>query len=100
MKTIKEGDILYSTFGYDAQIVCFWKVLKRSAKQATLARLNNITTGDCFDGSTVADLNSPTKEIIRKKVGTWASRNCESVNTGYGVTLHWDGEPLKTYNHH
>ena len=101
MKTIQVGDILYSTFGYNARLATFWKVLKHTEKSVTMARLiDNSHTGDWSDGTTAPLKNSRHGEVIRKKVKIWYDYSKEFVEDGFGCAKHWDGEPIKTYNHH
>lgn len=101
MKTIKEGDILVSTFGYDARITTFTKVLKRTAKSVTIARLLNLeSTGDWMDGTSAPSAKSELGPTSCRKISMWYDNSCECINDGYGVASLWDGNPVRTYNHH
>lgn len=101
-KKIEVGDILVSTFGYDARLACFWKVLKRTAKSVTIARLlDHDRTGDWCDGTDAPAKNSRLGETMSKRVKPSWQEGEETFNTGgYGYAYQWDGKPVRTYNHH
>jgi hypothetical protein len=97
-RKIQVGDILVSVFGYDARIPCFWKVLKRTEKMATIARMIDVhRNGNWVDGTVAPNEDSRLSEPVAVKV-----RDCdgECVNTRYGIGRHWDGKPELSYNHH
>ena len=97
---MKIGDILVNTFGYDARIATFWKVVGKTAKSVKIARmLDTYSTGDWSDGTTAAKTDSRLGNVTtRRLTNSYDNRPC--VKTEYGFAYVWDGKPLRTYNHH
>ena len=97
---MKTGDILVSTFGYEARIATFWKVVGKTAKSVKIARmLDGVATGDWSDGTSSANPNSRLGKTVTKRVmSSYDGSDC--VKTEYGYAYAWDGKPVKTYNHH
>ena len=94
----KVGDILVSTWGYEARLATFWKVLKVTAKTVKIAKITaNIKTGDWWAGADVPDLNSPLGRTENPRIRP----NSDYLKTkDYGLAYLWDGKPVSTYNHH
>jgi len=95
---MKEGTILVSTWGYDARLATFWKVLKVTAKSVKIAKINrNLNAGDWFAGSAMPDLASGLGEVEMPRIRP----NYDGLKTKhYGFAYLWDGKPVSTYNHH
>ena len=100
MKKIEVNDILFSTFGYEACLARFWKVVGRTAKSLKIAEiLDNKQTGTWHDGTSTPIINSRLGPVMTRRINTAGS--CESVETnGRGTAYPWDGQPINTYNHH
>lgn len=97
---IKVGDILISTFGYDARIACFWKVVARTQKSLKIARLlDHDKTGGWDAGTDKPAKDSRLGEVKTKRLIVKYD-DTEMVNTGYGFASIWNGEAVNTYNHH
>jgi hypothetical protein len=101
MKRIKVGDVLVSTFGYEACIPCFWKVLARTSKSLRIARLLDVkNTGNWDDGTAMPLPNSRVSDVSMLK-RIHETVRCEYVDTGgRGAAYPWSGEPVTSYNHH
>lgn len=97
---IKIGDILVSTYGYDARLAAFWKVVARTAKTVKICRLRDIIhTGTWADGAAAPMPNSKMGVMLTKKIQI-EHTGYEYVRTDRGEASLWDGKPVNTYNHH
>ena len=122
-KIIKEGDILVMQWGYEANNVNFFKVLKRTKTQVVIAELESImtqpypcgcgthkyvTAGDSWkswslwanrDGGFIEhNYDGPT--AFRRKVKTNSYQNEIVWVTDYAYAYLWDGDEVEDYNHH
>jgi hypothetical protein len=123
IRTIKEGDILVAQWGYEANNVNYFKVLKRTAKFVEVAELNaEYVPGDTgiYDGRYVqpgttwknyslwADRESwnfserqdgePIK--FRRMVKQYRDGGEYALLTDYADMHLWNGKPQVDYNHH
>lgn len=123
-RTIKEGDILVAQWGYDANNVNYFKVLKRTRRFVEVAELNTeYVPGDTgvYDGRFVkpgttwknyslwADRESSTFSQrqdgepikFRRMVKTHNLAGDEfALLCEYTNMYLWDGKPKVDYNHH
>lgn len=86
------GDILAGTFGYSMTIPIFYKIIKRTAKQFTVARIPGKIVSGHRNGQweEIADEKAtPSKETKTARIN---KRGNVIVDTVY-VRL-WDGSPL------
>lgn len=99
--SIKAGDILVSTWGYDACIADFYKVTARKNKSIYLVPLARSDTGDWVAGTSApASPEVPTGPAIRRLIKSSAySGEYVKINSYAGAYL-WNGKPVSTYNHH
>jgi hypothetical protein len=102
MKKIEVGDILFSTFGYEACLARFWKVVGRTAKSLKIAQiLDQKHTGNWHAGTSVPVINGNLGPVMVRRIIIADWNKSESVDTnGRGFAYPWDGEPIDTYNHH
>ena len=115
-RRIEEGDILVGSYGYEASIAEWYRVVKRTPKMVTLQRLEGkkvATHG--YEGWEEVPSDKPyeyfgEQTIIRRKVQP-AVTPCDGYLDGYDVMescwtesfIHafiWDGEPVDCYNYH
>lgn len=100
-KSIKVGDILVSTWGYDACLADFYKVTARKNKSIYIVPLAKSNTGDWVAGTSVpASPEVPTGPAIRRLIKTsGCSGEYVKVHAFAGAFL-WNGRPVSTFNHH
>ena len=119
-KTIKEGDILVAQWGYEANNVNYFKVLKRTKSFIEFAELQGqkqpgdtgiymgsyVVPSDTYKGWSVwaKDPNARSEDgapiVIKRKVVIGYNGD-ECVKLEYYATAHiWDGNPQVDYNHH
>ena len=101
IKKIQVGDIMVGTWGHEQVNVDFYKVVKRTAKFVTMAKIESVITPHerlSMQGSAMPDLESqPSKETLRRKV----DRNMDGTQemTGMfkwgGFIRIWDGKPQR-----
>jgi hypothetical protein len=102
MKPIEVGDILVATWGYDACLATFYKVVGRTAKSLKIAKiLQNINTGDWCAGTAAPKPDSDLGPVMTKRicVANWKGEEYVSVNDSANA-YPWIGIPINTYNHH
>jgi hypothetical protein len=116
---LKEGDILLANWGYEANNPHFFKVLKRTAKQATIMQLKNKTvslTNDGMGGQMVMPTDEPqtfsvwrdnnyganenAPVILKRKIHTNSYPNEFILLANYAAAYLWDGKPAHDYNWH
>jgi hypothetical protein len=120
--TIKEGDILVANWGYEANNVNFFKVLKRTKHFVTIAELDSVVADNnpgVWNGVTLmpgttwkswSQWADPDGQIIRKDDGSPIDfrRKVLGTSDGYEYALFtsyanmylWNGEPQLDYNWH
>lgn len=98
---MKPGDILVSTWGYEARLATFFKVIGVTAKSVKLAELvDQVRTGDWMSGTAKPAPNSRLGETVTKRVkANYAGTPCVKINS-FSTAYKWDGNPIQTYNHH
>lgn len=98
--TPKVGDILVSTFGYEACIARFAKVVavtKASVKVVSL-RANETHNGP-MEWTSVPDVDAAGEEVSTRRFR--ACGNTYSVRDGSISTYRpWSGKPVNCYNYH
>lgn len=122
-KIIKVGDILVAQWGYEANNVNYFKVLKRTKHFVEVAELNSeYVAGDTgiYDGRYVIPSTTwknyslwADREawdmgrrddglpiIFRRKIKTGRHNNEYANLTEYANMYLWNGEPCVDYNHH
>ena len=122
-QVIKEGDILVAQWGYEANNVNYFKVLKRTAKFVVVAELNTeYVSGETgiYDGVYVqpgttwknwslwADRDAVTRErttdgqpiTMRRKVQSYPNQDEYALLCSYAHMYLWNGQPQVDYNHH
>ena len=96
MKTLKENDILYSSWGYDQTNIDFYKVKRLAGK--TMVELVPIESKLCDEqNSAYTDMVMPYpanegKPFRRKMKGDWVNLN------SYSCARLWDGKPKEQTN--
>ena len=87
------GDILAGTFGYTISCPVFYKIIKRTAKQFTVARIPGKIISGHRNGQwkEIADEKAtPEKETIKARI----NKNGNVIVDSVYVRL-WDGTPLQ-----
>jgi hypothetical protein len=98
----KVGDILVSTWGHEACLANFYKVVKvsPSGKSVTVKELDQIQTGDWVAGTAAPVLDKePTGEAMTKKIRS-NGQGYSFKRNEYSSAWVWSGKPVDTYNHH
>ncbi len=90
---IAVGDILYSNWGYDQTNIDFYQVLKRTAKQVTLRRLENrVVRGKGKPTEYVTPVaNSFTGKPLRRKLNEYRGEVIIRIHN-YSYAHPWDGQ--------
>jgi hypothetical protein len=122
-KVIQEGDILCMQWGYDANNVNYFRVLKRTKTMVELGELEGkklegetgiydgvyVTAGDTWKRYSLWSRqdglleNTDGSEPIRFRRKVSKGRNGDEmvvVEASYGYAYLWNGEPQVDYNHH
>ena len=121
---VKVGDIFVSQWGYDANLVDFYKVIKTTATTVTVVEIQSVSlnTGDRYQGGNhvtcgtepvmereFGDYNaelgtrpiiSETPKIMRRKLKTRYSGEPSFKVGDYATARLWDGKPVLEYNNH
>lgn len=120
----KVGDIFVSQWGYDANLVDFFKVIKTTATTVTVVEIQSVSlnTGNRYEGGNhvtcgtepvmereFGDYNpelntrpiiSETPKVLRRKFrDAYDGKPCFKVNNCATARL-WDGQPVLEYNNH
>lgn len=128
-KAIEVGDILLASWGYDANISDFYRVIKRTAATVTVEKLKSQTVGmgDFYDARRVMPTNEVATErewdsatgeyevkpvILKRKVKSSTARGWNPIEGDYAITREyiqpreysyafiWSGDEQIDYNHH
>jgi hypothetical protein len=123
-QTVNVGDIFVSQWGYDANLVNFYKVIKTTATTVTVIEIKSVSlnTGNHYEGGNHvtcgtepvierefgdynAELNtrpiiSETPKIIRRKLQTRYSGEPSFKVNDCATAQPWDGKPVLEYNNH
>lgn len=93
---VKEGTILYASWGYDQTNVDFFKVVSRTPKTVTLVEIGSkMVKGDqgfTMTGEVVADPDVIKSEPFRRKLNEWKGAPTVKVDSSRFARL-WDGKP-------
>jgi hypothetical protein len=83
MKKIEVGDILFSTFGYEACLARFWKVVGRTAKSLKIAQiLDQKHTGNWHAGTSVPVINGNLGPVMVRRKGKKSTKKLISAFEG------------------
>ena len=94
----KVGDILVGTWGYEACLATFVRVIEVKAATVRVVELSQIQTGDLQAGTAMPDLNGNRGTPKLKKVKNYDGDYYIKWDTcALGL---WNGKPVNTYNHH
>ena len=97
---IKKGDIISGSYGYDACLTRFYRVITRTEKTVTLVQLRTVAIGPCsYEGYEVVP-GDEVGEPFRKKVKAGSYWGEYVDITSYMSAFPWDGEPELNYNWH
>lgn len=95
------GDILCGTFGYEASIAKFYKVLKVTNASVGIAQL------DAKNIYSQGGMNWTSMPIVDQTYGKTITKRFKSDVDSYRVKLEsycvlyqWEGKPVQCYNHH
>lgn len=123
-QTVKVGDIFVSQWGYDANLVDFYKVIKTTATTVTVVEIQSVSlnTGNRYEGGNHVTcgtepvmervwgeydptlnkrvLLSETPKIMRRKLQTRYSGEPSFKAGDYANARLWDGQPVLEYNNH
>lgn len=128
-KPIAVGDILLCSWGYDANISDFYRVIKRTAATVTVEKLKSVTVGlgDFYDArrvmpsdevATEREWDSATQDyvtkpiILKRKVKSRTAKGWNPIEGDYAITREyiqprdysyahiWSGAEQIDYNHH
>lgn len=99
--TIKPGDILVGTFGYEANIAEFYKVIKRTKSMVTLVRLasNRTSTGYSEWSETPTDITKGEPFRRKAKPSYYGLGERVQINSYLNAYV-WSGKPVSCYNYH
>lgn len=96
---IKTGDILVSTWGYDACLATFYKVLKRTPQTVSVVELDQQHTGSWHAGTAMPLSSRRPGKPKSFKVHSHAGYEYILPRGAY-TARKWNGMPVATYNHH
>jgi hypothetical protein len=91
VKTLKEGDILASSWGYDQTNIDFYKIVKKSASSVWIQKLKKQyleqTGWAHYKVVPLEEFATETQLVKRYKTGEYVSVS------SYAIAKLWDGEP-------
>jgi len=97
--SIKLGDILYSSWGWEQTNITFYKVVKRTPKQVQLQQIGTSHIEDqsmAMQGTAVPNEEVKRNGVFRRKVQKSSYDNEEYVLVeSYEVARPWDGKPKR-----
>lgn len=111
MKTLNKisvGDILVCTWGYEACLANFYRVVARTDKSIKVRELDQIRTGGWIEGTAAPKINPDVflGEVI-KTVRVKSHQHhkdpnlfIEYVRIDDHFCTKWSGVPVATFNHH
>jgi hypothetical protein len=128
-KPIEVGDILLCSWGYEANISDFYRVIKRTTSTVTVEKLKPVTVGhgDFYDArrvmpshevATEQEWNSETQDyttkpiILKRKIKSSTAQGWNPIEGEYAITREyiqprsysyahiWSGREQIDYNHH
>lgn len=90
-KKIKEGTILYSSWGYDQTNIDWYKVVRANEKTAWVVRLRAKKTYDGHMHGASEPTDEQFGEVIRRKIKNYGY---DYINIdSYASAYVWDGRP-------
>lgn len=97
---IEVGSILHGSYGYEASISDFFKVVKRTPKQVVIVKLrrHDVGTG-CMEWTAVPTDEEIGKPMRRKVQHSKYFGEYVGINS-YENAYVWDGKPVENYNYH
>jgi len=89
---LKQGDIMYSSWGYNQTNITFYRVTRATATTVMLERLRNrlVERMDVMD--LVAPSDESNGEVGRRKVKRYDDEDYVEINS-YKNAYPWDGRP-------
>ena len=89
---LKQGDIMYSSWGYNQTNITFYRVTRATATTVMLERLRNrlVERMDVMD--LVAPSDESNGEVGRRKVKRYDDEEYVEINS-YKNAYRWDGRP-------
>lgn len=99
VRRIEEGDILVGSFGYEASIAKWYRVLKRTQKTVVLQELEGKRLGGGLMDWTEVPTDEECGKPFRRKVHSWGDSEHVQVED-YIYAYIWDGSPECCYNYH
>jgi hypothetical protein len=89
---LKQGDVMYSSWGYNQTNITFYRVTRATATTVMLERLRN----RLVERMDVMDLVAPSDEsngdVGRRKVKRYDDEDYVEINS-YKCAFPWDGRP-------
>jgi len=96
---IKQGDILYSSWGWEQTNITFYKVLKRTPKQVQLQQIGTSHSEDtslAMQGTAIPNEGVERNSPFRRKVVSSTYDDSEFVMIeSYESAKLWDGKPKR-----
>jgi len=126
-KTMQVGDILLASWGYEANISDFYRVIKRTATTVTVEKLKSqvVGLGDFYDARRIMPTDEVATErnyhidgdiwepiVLKRKIKTNVIQSWNGLLGDYEITREyiqpndytyahvWDGTEQIDYNHH
>jgi hypothetical protein len=98
----KVGEILVGTWGYEACLATFVKVVGITGKSVKLVELDQHQTGTWVAGTAMPIVSKPIGQQVKTKKVNVSSYNNEPYIkwSSYQSLFRWNGEAINTYNHH
>jgi len=97
MTTIKAGDILYSSWGYEQTNINWYAVVKRAGQWVTLQEVEGQMVYDSatMTGRTIPSPDKPIGQPLRRKVYQDSYTGAEEFTRikTYSLAHIWDGRP-------
>lgn len=93
IQTIKVGDVISSSWGYDQTNVDFYKVVGLTKTMVKLRKLKQTTTesGYSMSGDTMPTDEFANDVVFKKKISSYDSE--PTIYFDYGIGKVWDGKP-------
>lgn len=96
---VSVGDIFCGTYGFEACIAKFMKVVAVKNTMVHLIELGQVHTGNWFAG-TATPTDATVGDVIVKKMQKRPDENVFIRFDTYLRMYKWNGKPVDTYNHH
>lgn len=98
---INEGDIFVTSFGYDAHLSTFYKVISKTEKRVSLIKLGTIhLPGGTFASYQVLPGEPITMLRGRKPTISGSIIDSDTLKIDGELGDRWNGKPIENYNHH